>query len=145
MGSIDISVDNGALDHWTSECAGDWGASMSTTPVAYYVNGGPPPGMHNLEIVGCQSITAGSTGLHLTIPNADTVGPYVSVSPQYVDTMGGTWGAMGDVVDVQITSINMNPGSIDGGFNGTVSKGGNAVHTLKGQFHGCRVNDENTP
>ena len=145
VGSLTVTIDNGAPTNWGASCAGTYGASYSATAAGWIFAGGPPPGFEALDIAGCASSVAGSTGLTLSITNAMGPGNYMMGTAQYTDPMGGVWSQPGGPFNVTVTAFNPVGGSIDGKFSVGLSKGGNAAHLLDGTFHACHVVDELTP
>jgi hypothetical protein len=146
-GAIDLAVDNGAPVHWASICFGSWGSGSTTSAVGYFFSGGPAPGIQALDVEGCENSgdAVVSPGIRLSAPNAMTPGTYTMGSATYTDSMGVSWGAPGDAFKMTVTAIGPVAGHIDGSFSGFVSHGGNAVHSLDGSFHVCRVQDELAP
>ncbi len=143
IGSIDIVVDNGPLQHWTSECLGELYANQYSTPLGYLyrINGGDP---HGLKIVGCKSGAQNSEGIALYANNAVGVGTYVVGSPKYSDGNGMVLGKGTDPFNVVVTTFGAQGALIEGTFAATSTKN-NVSHTLSGSFHVCRAPDYTGP
>lgn len=145
VGSVDMQVDSGAVQHLTADCANTWNPNMSTQPAGYVFSGGPSPGIENLVLVGCVSGAPKSDGFSLSASNAMGPGVYIKGAPQYTDPGGVTWGVNGDSFKLTVDTFGAVGEPITGGFFMVVSHGGNAAHTVKANFHVCRVPDALAP
>lgn len=145
VGSVDMQVDSGAVQHLTADCANTWNPTMSTHPEGYVFSGGPSPGIENLVLVGCVSAAPMSEGIVLSASNAMSPGTYTKGAPQYTDPGGVTWGVNGDSFKLTVDTFGAVGEPIAGGFFMVVTHGGNAAHTVKGNFHVCRVPDALAP
>jgi hypothetical protein len=141
-----LLVDDAPVD-LTSDCAGSWNPNMVTSAEGHVLQGGPPPGFYELDIVGCASAAMVSEGVQLDLTNAMGPGVYTTGTVLYTDAGGGMWGNPGDPFQVQLTQEGAVGGTIQGTFTAMVSRtmGGNAAHTLSGSFSVCRVPDEDAP
>jgi hypothetical protein len=133
-------VDNGALQHWSSNCASGWDPS-ATSAIGYAFAGGPVGAPHGIQIVGCKSAAAQSEGIQFRVLDAQGPGTYTMGSTQYTDTTGVTWGFDTDPFKVTLTKVESTGGVIEGTFSEFVTHGGSAAHSIAGSFHVCHVMD----
>lgn len=140
VGSIDLGIDNKALQHFLFECNGDTDANQWTTPVGYHFNGNLPGAPQGLRIVGCKTTAAFSEGLVLEAYGATGVGTYTKGLPQYTDPGGFVSGNPNDSFNMVVTTFGAVGEPIDGTFSVT-SSGGSTPHTLTGSFHVCHGAD----
>ena len=139
VGSVDVVVDNGALEHWTFECAGELYANQYSSPIGYlYTSNGS--GQHGLKLVACRSAALNSEGMALYVDSAAGVGAYMAGTPKYTDGSGGLFGKSWDPFDVVVTAFGPEGQPIEGTLAVSPSKN-NASHTLSGSFHVCRAVD----
>jgi len=126
-----------------SICAQSWGAKWSSTPVGFYVNGGPAPGIHALEIEGCASSAAESEGLRLGADGPDVPGTYAGTAV-YRDAQGQDWADMGASVELTLDKVGPVGDVIEASYVAHLFHGA-GVLDLKGAFRVCHVEDENVP
>jgi hypothetical protein len=147
QGAIDVSVNGGTTLHWTSVCAGNWGAAFSSTPVAYgFGNGTPQWGIFGFAICGCAGSNPYPRSPGVFIFGADPLatGNYLSVALGYIDDDGNEWGNGEDGItpsDVVLTNVGQVGGSVEGTFWAIVTFGGEE-EMVDGEFHVCRVPDD---
>lgn len=146
-GSISLSVDDGAPVSLASSCAGAWNPSGVASAHGYVVQGGAPPGIYSLHVVGCASGEANSEGLDISLADATAPGKYTSGLIRYTDFSGSGWGYGDDPFEVKLTQTGALGEGIAGSFTGRVSHvmNGNAAHNLSGSFSVCHEPDENVP
>jgi hypothetical protein len=144
-------VDNGAPETLASACSGVWNPKAVSGAEGYVLVGGPPPGVYELNLVGCVGSAAGSEGLDITLNGVMAAGTYTDITTagtvRYTDSSGSGWGYAGDPFKIDFTALSAIGAPIQGTFNATVSHvmGGNAAHLLNGEFSLCRQPDEDAP
>ena len=144
-GYVDVKAPTGAQQHFASACEGAWGINETTTALGYQLSGGAPPGLNELDIQGCTSANAGSSGVQFSAQNASVPGTFTLGAISYTDTNGGTWVTTTDPYQVIITKLDMPGGVIEGSFSATVIGPMDTKLPISGTFHVCRVSDLNAP
>jgi hypothetical protein len=144
-GSVDLVVDNGAPQHLTSVCSGQWNPDQSMLPIGFIEQGGPPPGIANMNVVGCVDSAAGGEGIELSVPNGTTPGAYTTGFAQYTDGNGVVWGMVAGPYQVTFTAVGAVGEAVDGTFSTMVSDAADDTHAVAGSFHVCRAPDEDVP
>jgi len=115
----------------------------TSAPFGFYVNGGPAPGVHNLDVEGCATADSGSQGLRLVADKADAPSTYPG-SVLYRDAQAQEWADMGGSAKITFDNIGAVGDVIEGSYVATVYHGA-GVMDLKGSFRVCHVEDENVP
>ena len=144
-GFIDVSEDGAATQHYASICEGTWGSSETMTAIGYHFSGGAAPGVDNLEIIGCASTATGAAGLRLSTPKVAATGTFTDGSASYTDGAGALLSTGFDPYKIVITRLDPPGGVIEGTFDLSVTGPTDAMKTLTGTFHVCRVADLNAP
>lgn len=140
-GHIDVLIDNGAPQRWASPCSGSFDASKTRVAFGYAFSGGFFGAPHGIRVVGCATAASGSTGVTLSVLNANGPGVFVEGLTQYIDPSLGMWGTSGDFFHATITRADPVGGVIEGSFSVVATQGGSAAHTLDGTFHVCHTPD----
>ncbi len=108
-----------------------WGTAQgATTAVAYLLQGGAPPGYHNLIIDGCTSAATQSAGIELTLYQDNGVGSYTNGTISFTDDRAQP-GAP-EETPARTSRAYSNPGeAVEGTFTATVSSAGDAGETAR--------------
>jgi hypothetical protein len=143
MGSVDLVV-GGTAVHLTSDCAAEtW--HPSTTAVGYVTQGGPAPGVSNLNVFGCVSDTAGSQGISITVPGVTGPGTFTDGTANYTAAGGATSSDMAGL-KVVVTTMGVVGDTITGTLTGALTHPPSQIAvSITGTFSVCRVEDEDVP
>jgi len=147
VGSVDLTIDNGAPIHWGSDCFGTWAAQSSQYASGWQFFGGPAPPVHELKIAACENggDLVASPGIQIAVTNAMSPGVYTDGLMGFRVGTGTVFSAATDPFKVTIASIGPIGGAIDGSFAILASMGSSSAHFLQGTFHVCHVADDVEP
>ena len=138
-GNIDVTVDNGPLEHFALGCMGDIEKKYPGA-IGYHYSGRAANAPAGIKIVGCRTSPQPAESIALYVTNANGVGTYRSGTPKYSDAKGNLFGRGDDPFSLELTTYGPVGAYIDGTFKVTSSK--NTVsHQLSGRFHVCRAPD----
>jgi hypothetical protein len=146
VGSVDVTV-GGMPAHFTSDCATDtWNPGGATTALGYLFEGGPAPGVSDLEIYGCVSTAAGSQGISISVPGVTAPGTFGDGSASYTLSGGGGTFTNTGSLNVVVTTLGATGDTIEGTFSGALFDPPTTLTLdVSGSFTVCHIKDELTP
>jgi hypothetical protein len=146
-GTIEASPNCVATPPLTSSCNNPpWNPTQTTGPEAYLVQGGPPPGVSILNVIGCSSSAPGAVGVQIQAPDVTGPGSYAIGAATFIDYDGTTFKFTPGVGKSFFSVGQLGPVGqyVDGQFGMEVSAGASSLQ-LSGSFHICHVPDEEVP
>jgi hypothetical protein len=146
-GTIEASPNDVVTPPLTSICNDPpWNPTQTTGPEAYLIQGGPPPGVSILSVIGCASSAPGAVGIQIQVPDVTGPGTYAIGSATLTDWIGATLKFTPGVGKSYFTVGQLGPVGqyIDGQYDMEVSAGAKSDQ-LSGSFHVCHVPDEEVP
>jgi hypothetical protein len=146
VGSVALTV-GGTPAHFSSDCATDtWNPDGVTTALGYLLEGGPFPGISDLEIYGCVSTAAGSQGISISVPNVTAPGTFSDGSASYTLSNGGGTFTNPGSLNVVVTTLGATGDTIEGTFSGGLFDPPTTLTLdVSGSFTVCHIKDELTP
>ena len=148
MSVIQVVADNGGPVDLTSICPGPiYNPTHATMPIGYLLEGGPPPGISNLNILGCASDTTGAQGIQLVTDGVFSPGMFGNGTLTYTDPMGIPSTSAGLKFHVEVDVLGPQGQIIAGSFIATTETNTPAkiLHTVTGKFAVCHVPNELVP